>query len=310
MKHWILAGVVLVVSVVGLAQDAEPPTDLRPRFVEGRTTRYALWTVRRTNVNMSVGDRSQSGTTNMQVEGEVTWRVDRVDEDGSASCTMSLDWLKATFTGTNGDVQMSDSRQGSGDNEAMHGLLQAMSGAPLELEMAADGSVTAIKGVDAIKSAAGEDTRVPSDLDFMETASDLATLPFAPTELAMGDGYDAQFAWSHDLGTLHHDQRYTLKSIEQIAGIPIANVDARADLRLEPDLSKLPEGGAGVDVNLEQGEVVTQVMFDLQRHEAVGRNATQTTVIRVKIPVPAANQTLVRTMEEVIQSQALRIAEE
>jgi hypothetical protein len=300
----------LFVFAAGVFAEDEQPISLRPKFVEGHTSRYEVWTLRRNNVNLIVGERTQSHSTQMVIDGEITWSVDKVADDGSATCSMTIDWLKVVLTATNGKEQIVDSRQGSGDNEPMHLLLQSMSGVALSMSVAADGSITAVQGVDAIRSAAGDGGNVPKDQDFIESASDLATLPYAAEQMVMGSVFDAKFSWLHDMGTLHHDAHFTLKSIEEIAGIAIATVHGEAELELEPDLSKMPPGGPDLNISLEHGSVVSQVMFDLERGEAVSRNSKQKTFIRVEIPVPKSNQVVVRTMEEVIQSQALRIAEE
>jgi hypothetical protein len=48
-------------------------------------------------------------------------------------------------------------------------------------------------------------------------------------------------------------------------------------------------------------------MFDLSRHEAVGRHSTENMRLQVDIQVP--NASVQSVVEEVIQSQALRISE-
>jgi hypothetical protein len=106
---------------------------------------------------------------------------------------------------------------------------------------------------------------------------------------------------------MHHDTTHTLTSIEEIAGIPVANISSTAKLRIEVDRSKFPQGGPQVDVRLIKGEAVSQVMFDLSRHEAVGRNGVQETVVEARLS--ANGQTMTRLMSETIRGQALRIAE-
>jgi len=60
-------------------------------------------------------------------------------------------------------------------------------------------------------------------------------------------------------------------------------------------------------LQMKKGVAKTQIMFDLSRGEAVGRNSVQTTVIEAKLT--HNGQTVTRIMDETIQSQVLRIAE-
>ena len=59
---------------------------------------------------------------------------------------------------------------------------------------------------------------------------------------------------------------------------------------------------------MTDGQIVTQVMFDLQRREAVGRNTMESRVIEIDVRGP--QQSFKRTIDEQIHSQVLRVAEE
>jgi len=257
---------------------------------------------------MQVGPKKQNVNSSMEFAGEVTWTVDKVRSDGSATCTMTLDWMTVEVTLPDGTVQHNDSRKGSGDSEMFHQVLRAMAGVPLEFEVNADGSVEKVSGTKAIQRRAGDELPVPEDLDFIESATDLATLAYAPEATEINDKWKAHFTWTHEMGEMEHDHQYTLDSVEEIAGIPIATVTAVGKLKLKPDMSDLPPDAPDVDVRLIEGSYEGQVMFDLQRHEAVGRNSIETQHIEVRVHLP--QQTFTRTTEETVQSQTLRIAEE
>ena len=299
------------------AADADPAADeavdLRPKFVAGRNARYRVWTRRNQQISMSLGDSAQTIGRETLIEGEVTWRIEQVADDGSATCTMALDWLTVKQTRDDGAEQFNDSRLASGDNETTHQLMQAMVSAPVHLTMAADGTVTGVSGVEALRQRAPEGLG-PDDLDFMESASDLATIPFAPETAVVGEPFDLRFKWQHDLGMpsisafMHHQGSFSLVSAEQIAGIPVATVQGKASLSLEPDLSKLPANAPPVEIKLLAGQWHSQVIFDLSRHEAVGRNTVQTTQVQITLTV--GDRTLTRTIDETIHGQALRIAEQ
>lgn len=294
----------------GPATAAQPQTlDLRPQPVNGRVTRYQVWSQRHQTITMRSGPRAETASTQLQVNGQVTWTIDRAKSDGGSTCTMTMDWLTADLTLPDGTVQHNDSRQGRGETETVHRLLRAMAGVPIRVEVAADGSVQSVSGVDAVKRRVGEDLKSPDTLDFMESASDLATLPKAPASATPGrSSWDTNFTWNHDAGKLQQSIRHSLRGVEEIEGIPIAIIEGSGKLRLFPDLSQLPANSPKIDVRMTAGQINTQVLYDLQRHEAVGRHSNETRRIEMTVRLPQG--TITRTLDEHLQSQALRIAEE
>lgn len=280
--------------------------NLRPQPVAGRVTRYWVWTQRDQAITMTAAGNRRSLSNRMEVEGECTWAIVSVRPDGGFSATMTMDWMTARLTMPDGAVHNNDSRRGRGDTEPVHQLIRAMSGVPLTCDVAADGTIQSVRGMDAMKRKAS-DAAIPDELDFIESATDLAVLSAAPESLASGRAWDTRFRWSHELGHLQQDMRYTLSGVEDIEGIPVANVTGVAKVRLDLDRSKLPQGGPPIDIRLRSATFQTQVMFDLTRHEAVGRNTTDTRSIDTTIRLPQA--TISRVTDETIRSQVLRIEE-
>lgn len=294
------------------AQDAQA-YDLRPRWTPGQTARYEIWTSRTQRSTVSLAGQKRTTDLNMTSDGVATWVVDKVKPDGSAECTMTLNWLTLDYT-AGGKTLKNDSRKGSGDIEPIQALLKAMAGVPIKVSVAADGTVTKVDGTKVIAGKLGSDQKdmVPEDLDFIETASDLASLVAAPESVGVGGKWDTDLKWTWSdapfEGFLHHDITYTLSGVEDLAGLPVAMVEGRSKIKLELDRSGLPEGMPPSDVKLVKGELQTQVMFDLSRHEAVGRNSIQTTTTDFTIKMP--NATITRRLEETLRGQALRIKEE
>ena len=310
----------LVLAITGLAaaplahaQDAQT-YNLRPNWTPGQTARYEVWTNRTQHSVVTIAGKKNVDDLQMTSEGEVTWSVDQVKADGSATCTMTLEWLSLDYIPGDGKTLKNDSRKGSGDIESFHALLKAMTGVPLKVSVAADGTITKVDGVRAIASRMKADLKemVPEELDFIETASDLATLIAAPEAADIGNKWDANVKWTWSdrpfEGYLHHDMTFTLAGVEDLAGLPVAVVDGRSKLKLELDRSNLPEGMPPTDVKLIKGDLQTQIMFDLTRHEVVGRNTIQTSTIDFTIRLPSA--TITRRLEETLQGQTLRIEEE
>jgi len=284
---------------------------LRPNFVEGRTATYEVWTLRETANAFEVRGQQRDTTTRMEITGEMTWTVQRVRADGTATCELVYDWLAIELTGPDGATSSADSRKGKGDVPPLHAIITALSGSPLTFTVTAEGVVEDIKGVEAIRRAIGDQGNPPKEIDFIEAATDLALLAAAPEAAKPGDDWEVPFAWSHEMGTLNHETEYELVSVEEVAGLPLATVTATSELDLELDPEKLPPAGGNgpkVDVKLTDANKVEQILWDLSRHAAVGRNSVLQTTIQVNISFNGNQAT--RTVTERVQNQALRISEE
>jgi len=275
--------------------------NLRPQFEEGRSTRYEFWTLRST---VNVTPRGEF-TSEMQIDGQTTWTVSQVREDGSAVCEMTVQWVRATVTPPNGEPQTVDSREASGEPARLHQLVVALSGSPVRVEVAADGKVASASGYEAIVQAAGENSSL-SERDFVEMATELAVLPGGPAEAMIGTTWNEQFQWGHDVGTLNYDTRFTFEGVERIGGIPIATVTSTASPTFDPDPEKM--GDAPVTIRLVESSETERILFDLWRHEAVGRHQVLDLSFELTATTPAGQINM--AMRERITSQVLRIAEE
>lgn len=287
----------------------EKIVDLQPRFVVGQQSRYSLWSKRTTQVQVTVMDKVKSHDAHYTVEGESTWTVLSVNDDGSAQCQMTFDWLTLKITMPDGTVQNNDTRDGTNESDRAYEVLAAMVGQPVELSMAADGSVTAVSGTDAMRNSAAEDVRIPEDLDFIESASDLATLPFAPAKATVNQNWDTSFRWTHEMGHLNHDVQFTLDSVRKVHGIELATISGKGTLTLDLAEDKLPPSNDDVDVNvvMDEGTIEHQILMDLSRHEVIGRNTLQKTVISTSMR--SDKFSVAQTTTETVQGQALRISE-
>jgi Family of unknown function (DUF6263) len=289
------------------------PFDLRPHGEPGRVTRYEVWSQRTQTATVSLAGNSRTTRFTMTSDGEVTWKIDKVRPDGSMTCTMTLDWLTLNYTDDDGKKHENDSRKSKGAIEPFHALIKAMSNVPIKVTVAPDGTVTGVNGVKAIASKLKSDFKemVPDDLDFVETASDLATLIAVPASIKPGQNWDADMKWtwgdSPFEGFMHHDATFTLSGVEDMAGVRVAVIDGRSKLKLALDTTDLPEGMPPHTVKLARGDWQSQIMFDLSRGEVVGRNSVQTTTIDVTLRMPSA--TITRRVDQTLQSQALRIEE-
>jgi hypothetical protein len=323
MKHTtapLLIILALLVAAPAVAQDAEA-TNLRPKWTVGQSATYAFWGKTQKDETAQILGQEQSETTTFVSEGKVTWRVDAVNEDGSATCTMQL--VTLTFTikaGENEPIKM-ESDNPSGDRPAFDNLMSAMTSTPMTITVAADGSIDKVEGIDALATAAGTEAQeadiIPEELDFKETASDLATLIAAPATATPGQTWNATNTWNHEdvfpqaETTAKWDTTYTFDSIGLIAGVPIATIKTESDVDIQVDLSELPEGAPDIDIQISDTSAKGEVLFDLSRNEAVARNETMkyTASITVAPPRPELPAITVKVVET-NQSQLLRVSED
>ena len=143
---------------------------------------------------------------------------------------------------------------------------------------------------------------------FIEEASTLATIPATGDAHALDSQWESSNAWVRSYGKLHEIMRYRLGATESVAGIPVVIVTGEAELDFEPDPKKTGANGPQLNVQMTEGRATTQIMFDLQRHEVVGRNNMET--VRIETSAKSPQLTFTSIMEQTIQSQAIRIAED
>jgi len=205
---------------------------------------------------------------------------------------MTLQWITAEIE-ANGETRVNDSRKGSGDSQNMHRFLKAMVGEPLKVRVNADGSIESVEGVGAMKRNIGAELErlIPEPLDFVETASELATVPHAPAEAEPGERFDAEYRWTHELGHLDQRWAYELASVEELEGVRVATVTGEGELNLDVDRSQIPADAPPTDIRMTDASATAQVFFDLSRHEVIGRHHTQETTIEVNITLPDIRMT-------------------
>lgn len=292
--------------------------DLRPQWTVGQTSRYEFWNQMEQTSVAKLGDRSQTTSATIEVEGEVTWTVDKVNADGSSVCTMTLDWMKYTNTPGEGKAMTIDSRKSpSADTKVMHELLAAMAEVGLTIEIAPDGHVTKVKGLGKMKSKTSQPDFIPSELDFEETASDLAAIAYAPQPIAYttaggasGGAWKADFRWEHDLGKMDQRWTYELARVEDIAGVPVAVVTGSGKFKLDAEEPEgRPADAPPVNMKLLEGSAESEVLFDLSRREAVGRHSTSREKVQITVSFPDGRK-FVRTLSEDNVGQVLRLSED
>lgn len=312
----------LLASAPALAQEQDPQAiSLRPHWTVGQSATYDFWGKTQKDETAQILGQQQSETTTFISEGRVSWTVDVINDDGTATCTMQLRTIKFTIVAGKNEPKAFDSENPSGEAPAFDDLMAAMIRSPLTVTVNRDGSIAKVQGIDELANAAGDEAAeadiIPEELDFKETASDLATLISAPASATPGQAWNTTNTWNHEdvfpnaETKAKWDTAYTFDSVGVIAGVPIATIKTQSDVDIQIDLSELPEGAPDIDIQISDTNASGEILFDLSRHEAVARNdnMSYTAAITVAPPRPELPPITVKIVET-SQSQLLRVLEE
>jgi hypothetical protein len=260
------------------------------------------------STTVNVQGRSQTIRQQFHYDGQMRWQVESVAPDGSATCRMTVDWLALTSSVADKTSQVNDTRKRNGDTPALHQFLKAMTGKPLRLRVSVDGQVQKVEGVAAVRADTPKEmVGAVLDEQFIEMAYDLAVVPDAPAQARPGSRWSFAFRSLHELGWIDEKAGFVLTGIEQIAGMPIAIITASDRLKFQPRLPDLPADGPDISMRMTSATSSKQILWDLTRHEAAGRNSTQSRTFQVRMTYQG--QTVTRTIKESAQQQMLRIAE-
>jgi hypothetical protein len=288
------------------AQEAQS-FDLRPMWQEGQTARYQVVTSRLNTIELSgLPGGAKKRQTAMRISAEATWQVLEVDPDGGGICRMTVEKMQMELTGPEGQ-KLSTSQQG-GDKElqAVQKLIKALTDKPVELVIDSNGQIDQVRGFQAVQRAAGPAGEQLEERDFREMAGELAVVIGGVDDAKPGRTWRQKFKWSHDAGDLVLDSRYKLLGVEQIEGIGVAMINRESDIDIELDKSQMPPD-APIRVKTSEGKQTTQIMFDLSRHEVVGRNIDRK--LEVAVQLSLAGRSVTQSIREQLNTQVLRIAE-
>lgn len=317
---------VLLICLPASAQD-DPATSLRPAWTTGQATQYDFWSKSQKTETAELFGQTRSETTTYLTEGRMNWTVEQVNDDGTSVCKMKMAKIKFTISAGENEPVVVDSENPSGDQPVFDQLIAAMVGTTLTVHVKADGSIEKVEGVQDMADAAGKEAVeaeiVPEELDFMQNASELATLVAAPAQATPGQTWNTRHTWNQDnvlpgaKAKADWDTTYTFASLGQIAGVPIATIKTDSKIDIKVDLAELtkdaPPGAQVPDIDLQisNAKAAGEVLFDLSRHEAVARNESMSYTADVTVTPPNDRVPPIKVkITQKSQSQLLRVAEE
>jgi hypothetical protein len=165
-------------------------------------------------------------------------------------------------------------RPADDDQKTMYELLAAMTHVPIKVEVAPDGHITGVSGLAAMKAKTTHPEHLPSALDFEESASDLATLIFAPppeafTPLRRDSSAPGNAPGSAHAASTNHSTNQSKKPTAKAAvGPPAANsLESSSSSTL--DLSHTAPWKSDLTWDHDLGKVNQRWTYQLDRLETL-----------------------------------------
>ena len=280
--------------------------DLRPMWNAGQSARYQITQTEVSRAQVQGMGEPQETTT--QIDVVVDWEVIEADPDGGGLVRMTIDELSMTLTGPEGQEMTVTENSASERARPLQQWVRALTGSPLEVSVDSDGSIAGVEGYEAIREEAGQAGTNLNEKYFQEIARDLAVLVGGQASVRPGQTWNTRHEGAHRMGTILYDTTYTLRGVEEMAGVPVALVRRTAEMEFEPDFSGLPDDAPDIDVRVTEAGQSAHIMFDLSRHEVVGGHFEQ--VLALETSFSIGDRDLTRTMRESATTQLLRIAED
>ena len=298
-----LSLVTLLLAARGLAD--EQTFDLRPVWKTGQASRYQIHQTELTVAQMQGLGEPQRST--IQVDAVVMWEVLASGESSGGTARMTVESISFQVTGEDGQTRTITADAADEEFQSMRQYLAALAGAAVTVQIAPDGRIESVEGHEAIRAKAGEAGDNLDEGFFRDLARDLAVLTGGQASVKPAAKWQHTHTSDHPIGELRQSYTDELRGVEVLGGVPVAVVQRRGELALEPDLSGRPADAPPLDIRTTETDYTAQLFFDLSRRELVGSHAQQTLELEVTITTPA--RALVQSIREVTSTQMLRISE-
>ncbi len=296
----------LIALLCPTVSQAQETVDLRPLWKKGQLSRYQMHQVETTVTQMpGLADPQESVT---EFDAEVTWQVIEAKAEGGGLARLHFDNITIKLTGPSGQSSTVTAQQADPEFEGTQQYIKALMGGTLEVRISPDSQVGGIQGIEAIKQNAGPSGQRMNENYFKGMVMDLAMLTGGTAGIKPGQTWTFPHTSTHPLGQIHLNFTDEFKGVEEIAGVPVALVQQKAQVTFEPDLKDPPADAPPVQVRTTAAEAGGQILFDLSRHEIVGSQSLQKLGIEIKMTVRGRDFT--RILNETTQTELVRIAEQ
>jgi hypothetical protein len=285
---------VLAVALAGLvvAGGAQAQTTLRYKFKEGEKLNYVIDQDQK--MSMSIGGMDIE--TKVLMVMDMTWDVQKIDEQGNAHVKIKMDRVKMTMDGPTGKVEI-DSKDAKEPDDPIGQILgqvvQAMAGMEMSTTVSPTGEM--------------KDTKIPE-----ETIKKLKNLPgvdklggdlFSPDNMkgmmqggmvlpkdavTQGKSWTEKLNQKMPFGKITGETKYTYEGTVDKGGKQLAKISVQPDLKIDADPN------APLQIKIKGGKGKGYTYFDNQAGRIVESNNETTMEMEIEIGGMTINQRIMQ----------------
>jgi hypothetical protein len=229
-------------SLVLMAPFAGAEGQLRYRFKEGEKLRYV--TEVKTTVEMKeLGDQGKFDTVQVI---EASWEVAKVDKNGRAALTVTVDRLRLTFDSPVFGKMTYDTKDGKEPDEEffklMAGTLKALVGGQITLRVDPQGQTSDLKLSDQVTKVVNGRPVPNADGISQELLRGLtgAVLPLPMGETKKGDSWTNKYELTSSIGKIAVESKFTDEGSAESGGRKVQKISIKETGKIDP--KTVPEG--------------------------------------------------------------------
>jgi hypothetical protein len=267
----------LVLVCLSAAAAGAQTVTLRYHWTKGDARTYRVTTQTDNAITGMPGGRVTTSQTMTQV---LKYVVEDVAADGSATLRQTFQSIRMETVNPTGKFVIDSGVRETSQNpmvEGMRGVLAAMAGESVVIELAPDGAVRRVDGAsriadkiskvmaaDPAAAQAGQGLRTSLSDEALKTTLEQTFPRLSGPPVKVGDEWQGTLAMGNPaIGRITGRSTFTLKAIEGAADAAVARIAVALVLR--QDVVPPPSGPAGMVMTLGQAKGAGEIVFDVAR---------------------------------------------
>jgi hypothetical protein len=250
---------------------------LRYQWTKGDARTYRVTTQTDNAITGMPGGRVTTSQTMTQV---LKYVVEDVAADGSATLRQTFQSIRMETVNPNGKFVIDSGVRETSQNptvEGLRGVLAAMAGESVVIELAPDGAVRRVDGAsriadkvskvmaaDPAAARAGQGLRTSLSDEALKSTLEQTFPRLSGPPVKVGDEWQGTLAMGNPaIGRITGRSTFTLKAVEGTADAAVARIAVALVLR--QDVVPPPSGPAGMVMTLGQAKGAGEIVFDVAR---------------------------------------------
>jgi hypothetical protein len=267
----------LVLLCLSAATAGAQTVTLRYHWTKGDARTYRVTTLTENAITGMPGGRVTTSQTMTQV---LKYVVEEVAPDGSATLRQTFQSIRMETVNPSGKFVIDSGVRETSQNpmvEGMRGVLGAMVGESVVIELAPDGAVRRVEGAsrvadkiskvmatDPAAAQAGQGLRTSLSDDALKTTLEQTFPRLSGPPVKVGDQWQGALAMGNPaIGRITGRSTFTLKAFDGAADAAVARIAVALVLR--QDVVPPPSGPAGMVMTLGEAKGVGEIVFDVAK---------------------------------------------